>query len=100
MAILVRGASHLVRSGIEERDASVRAGALGAMTLVFKGSLLSAPGLSEDAERDFPEVAVQLLSRLKPRTGDVILIVTADNLENTEQAARAAVLSLLRTESS
>ncbi len=100
VAILVRGASHLVRSGIEERDASVRAGALGAMTLIFKGGLLSVPGLSEDAEKDFPGVAAQLLSHFKPRIGDAILIVAADSLAIAEQAARAAVLSLLRTERS
>lgn len=97
IAILVHEASHLVRSGIEERDASVKAGALGAMTLVFNGGLLSIPGLSENAEKDFPAITSQLLSRFKPRSGDVLLIVAADNVTIAELAIRAAVFSLLRT---
>jgi len=96
VAILVRGASRLVRSGIEERDASIRVGALGAMTFVFKDNTFSVPGLSDNAEKDFPEITVQLLDRFHASEGDVILIVAADCSMRAEQAVRAAALNLLR----
>ena len=96
MAILVINASQLVRSGIEERDVSIRAGALGAMTLIFKNNTLRAPGLSNDAGQDFPEITDQLLGKFQPAEGDVILIVAADGLAVAEQAVRAAALSLFR----
>lgn len=97
MAILARGASKLVRSGIEERDASIRAGALGAMTLIFKDNTFSVPGLSDNAEEDFPKVTAQLLDRFQTSEGDAILIVAADSSVTAEQAVRAAALNLLRS---
>ncbi len=97
VAILVRKASHLVRSGIEERDASIRAGALGAMTLVYSNNVLSVPGLSDDSEKDFPGITSQLLGHFQLGEGDVFLIVAADNLAVAELAVRAAALSLLRS---
>ncbi len=100
VAILARNASQLVRSGIEERDASIRAGALGAMTLIFKDNALSVPGLSEDAEKDFPEITAQLLDKFQPNESDAILIVASDSSVSAEQAVRAAALSLFRSRSS
>lgn len=98
VVILVREASHLVRSGIEERDATIRAGALGAMTLVYSNKKLSIPGLSDDSEKDFPKIASQLLGHFQPCEGDVFLIAAADNLTVAELAVRAAALSILRSE--
>ena len=98
VVILVREASRLVRSGIEERDASIRAGALGAMTLVYSDKILSVPGLSDDSEKDFPEITSQLLGHFQPGEGDVFLIAAADTLTVAELAVRAAALSLLRSE--
>jgi hypothetical protein len=97
VVILVRGASPLVRSGIEERDASIRAGALGAMTLVYRNRILSVPGLCIDSKKDFPEMTSQLLSQFQPSEGDVFLIVAADSVAVAELAVRAAALSLLRS---
>jgi len=98
-AILVRGVSHLVDSGIEERDASVRAGALGAVTLLFKEGTLSIPGLSEDAQKEFPLIADELLKNLDPKEGDVILVVAADTPHIAEKAVRATALYLLSDDS-
>lgn len=97
VVILVRKASYLVRSGIEERDAAIRAGALGAMTLVYSNNVLSVPGLSDDSEKDFPEITSQLLGHFQPGEGDVFLIVAADSLAVAELAVRAAAFSLLRS---
>ena len=54
VAILLKNKSSRVRSGIEQRDSSIRAGAAGATTYVIKGSSFRCRGRQWTARRTFP----------------------------------------------
>jgi len=95
-ALLVRRAGHHVRDGVEQRDAALKAGALGATTLVFDGERLTLPGMQEIPSRA-EEVYDLLLSRLNPRKGDAIIIGTAVDILSAELGAKTAALELLKS---
>jgi hypothetical protein len=96
-AVLVKGASAGVSLGIEQRDAALMAGALGATTLVYDGESLLMPGTSEELD---PETRRLILASLSPREGDVIVIGTSDDQHLAELGAKAAVLKLLDSSTS
>jgi len=89
-AILVRGAAVRVDKGIEQRDAALVAGGMGATTLVMSGSGLELP---------FPgtvpsSVAARLLELLPAREDDVIIVGTAAHGWAAKRACVAAALTL------
>ncbi len=94
VAIIVRSAADRVGRGIEQRDSAIRAGARGAMTLVYKGGRLLMPGIS-DVSTEYPDFAERVLEQLHPNDYDVIIIVGADNRLEAENGAIAAALVTL-----
>ena len=92
-AVLVRGASGRVGLGIEQRDAALIAGAMGATTLVFVGGGLLMPGTSEEVD---PETRRLILARISPGEGDAIIIGSSDDPYLAELGAKSAALELLR----
>jgi len=94
-AVLVRGEARNVRLGINQRDEAVRAGARGAMILVFEQGKLRMPGVSEDVSVDFPELFEEVMSVLEPKEGDVVVVAFADSDLIAEYGALAAALSFL-----
>ena len=95
-ALLVRRAAHRIRSGVEQRDAALKAGALGATTLIFDGEKLTFPGMQEIQPRT-EEVYDLLLSELNPKKGDTIIIGTAVDILSAELGAKTAALELLKS---
>lgn len=95
-AVLVRGAAHRIRGGVEQRDAALKAGALGATTLVFDGERFTLPSMQEALPKA-EEVYDLLLLKLKPRKGDVIIIGTASDSLSAELGAKTAALELLKS---
>ncbi len=93
-AVLVRGAGENVRNGIEQRDAAMMAGAMGATTLVYEDGRLQMPGMEMDVA---PSVLRHLLESLRPRGGDAIIIGSAKELLAAEIGAKSAALKLLET---
>lgn len=91
-AVLVRGAASRVRSGVEQRDAALMAGAKGATTLLYDGARFQMPGMGAALDPPFTGF---LTERLKPEAGDVVIIGTADSLAAAEIGAKAAALELL-----
>jgi len=95
-ALLVRKSSGRVRSGLEQRDSSIRAGASGATTYVFKNSRFEVPGSSRDAEKDFPtEAWAKLRQGLEPENGDVVIVCGSDEKQTSLIGAITAALTLL-----
>jgi DNA-binding MarR family transcriptional regulator len=92
-AVLVRGASAKVILGIEQRDAALIAGALGATTLICEGGGLLIPGTSEELD---PETRRLILARLSPGEGDAIIIGSSGDPYLAELGAKTAALELLR----
>ena len=94
-AILIKNRGHKVKSGVEQRDAAVMAGAKGATTIVLKKGCLNLPSVSNNVSKDFPEAANQLVQLLEPEENDVIIIGSAANLGKAEYGALAAAWTLL-----
>lgn len=99
MAVLVKDAADSVKYGLEQRDAAIKAGALGATTLVFRNNRLTMPGVSEDIFRNTQSIHDVLAAKLKPEEDDVIIIGTANNKRTAEFAAKTAALKLLKSKS-
>jgi hypothetical protein len=91
---LVRNQGHELKSGIEQRDAAVMAGAKNATTMVLKGGKLVIPSVPNDLAKEFPRAANQMKT-LQPKEMDVIVIMGADSSEKTEYGALAAAWTLL-----
>ena len=91
-------AAHLIRSGLEQRDAAIKVGALGATTLVFSHNKLTMPGVNEDIFKGIQPVYDTLITELKPRENDVIIIGSATEIRSAEYGAKAAAFELLKTE--
>jgi len=91
-AVLVKGVTSQVKSGIEQRDSALMAGAKGATTLVYRGNQFHVPGVDVT-----PSVLLvrELICRLKPEEGDVVIIGTADSILKAELGAKSAALELL-----
>jgi hypothetical protein len=102
-AVLLNQASFAINSGLEQRDASIKVGALGATTLLYKDYKFIMPGTisySLDRNDDFMEkkeegsnIAKFLIEILQPKDNDVIIIGSDDdNLRTAEFGAKNAAL--------
>lgn len=94
-AVLAKNCGHKIRSGIEQRDAAVRMGAKGAITMVFRDGRLIIPSVSDDFARDFPNTAEKIVKLLQLEENDVVVISGADTLDLAEHGIAAATWTLL-----
>lgn len=95
-AVLVKNSSGRVKTGLEQRDSSIKAGASGATTYVFKNSRFEVPGSSRNAEKDFPtEAWAKLREGLELENGDVVIICGSDEKQTSLVGAITAALTLL-----
>lgn len=100
VAILVRDVARAVKKGVEQRDTAIKAGALGATTLIFSRNKLTMPSMEEeDTFKGIPSMREILLSRLCPEENDVILIGSGENKRIAEIGAKMAAFELLKSES-
>ena len=97
VAVLVRGGTEDVGSGIEQRDAAIKAGADGATTIVVKGGRLIVP-TDYDLDRENPDLASSIRDLFELKDGDVIIVGSATSRKIAEEGALAAALELLRTQ--
>jgi len=94
-AFLVKNSGHKVKSGIEQRDAAIMAGAKRAVIIVSKEQHLTIDSVSNNLEKEFPAAARQILQTVHPEDNDVIIIVSAGIPNKAKQGAFAASWSLL-----
>jgi len=95
VAVQIRGVGNQVRTGLEQRDAAIIAGAKGATTLVFMGKKLTLPNMSDDISNDFPVAFRQITTLLKLRENDAVVIGSADTWSRAEYGALAAAWTLI-----
>jgi hypothetical protein len=93
--ILVKGAANRIKSGIEQRDAAVRAGANGAVTLVVKRGELVMPPPARPITREQESVARAIKEAFEPHENDVIIIAGGDSEQFAEKGAMAAAWILM-----
>jgi len=96
VAILVKNATDAVRGGVEQRDAAIKIGALGATTLIYRRGRLSMPVVDEDVFQHDPTVRYVLISKFKLQENDVIIIGSANDKPTAALGAIAATLETLR----
>lgn len=89
--VLVRGGAHMVRYGVEQRDAALLAGARGATTLILMGGDLHAPSLESRVD---PELR-RAIMELEPVDGDAVVIGSADTALGAEVGAYSAAYTLI-----
>ncbi len=94
-AILVKGLAKDVGSGIEQRDAAIKIGALGATTLVFRDDKLFTSDKSYDIPIKDQKLTFVLVEKLQPENGDVIIIASAENKKIADLAAKRAALETI-----
>jgi len=95
VAVLVKDMAREVRTGVEQRDTALKAGASGATTLVFSRSKLVMPTSKEDVFKGISSLHNMLVSKLDPEENDVIIIGCGENRRLAEQGAIMAALKLL-----
>jgi hypothetical protein len=83
-----------VKSGMEQRDQAIKAGADGATTVVVNGDRLTVP-VDFDLDKGRPETAWALRRLFDLSDGDVIIIGTSVSLQRAEEGAMAAAFELL-----
>ncbi len=99
IAVLVKGVADRVHRGLEQRDTAIKAGALGATTLIFQHKRLTMPSMeTEELLKSLPEVHAMLLSKLNPEENDAIIIGSGKNKTSAEMGAKMAALELLKRE--
>jgi hypothetical protein len=94
VAVRVRGRSKRVSLGIEQRDAAVKAGAVGATTVIIVGGRLVVPP-DYDLDEERPEQASELRGAFTFNEGDVIVIGTGPTYDRAEDGALAAAFEMI-----
>jgi len=100
-SVIVRGKASKVKKGIEQRDAAIRAGATGALTVEFVANKFKIPSVDEktgpvDCEAMGPSNPwTEIRNRTDPRNGDVVIVSWADDRLLAEEGALSAALTLL-----
>ncbi|AFU57611.1 hypothetical protein Ngar_c06680 [Candidatus Nitrososphaera gargensis Ga9.2] len=101
-AVLLKNLSFAVKSGIEQRDAAVKMGAIGATTLSFKDSKFVMPMDSSgyDSLEKEPNIRKLLVEKLKPEEEDIVIIGSANDSSRTAELAakNAALVTLVNHE--
>ncbi|MDE1811678.1 MAG: DUF4443 domain-containing protein [Thaumarchaeota archaeon] len=91
-AVLLKNMAYNIKSGIEQRDAAIKAGAVGATTLICKNERLVLPGTGEDLMRNDQKIHSLIMEKLLPEQNDVIIIGSSQNKKIAEMAAKSAAL--------
>lgn len=91
-AVLLKNMAYNIKSGIEQRDAAIKAGAVGATTLICKNERLVLPGTGEDLMRNDQKIHLLIMEKLAPEQNDVIIIGSSQNKKIAEMAAKSAAL--------
>jgi hypothetical protein len=93
--VLVKGAANRIKSGIEQRDTAVRAGADGAVTFVVKhGELVMPPPAGPVTKRQAKDTR-EIEEAFQPQENDAIIIAGGDSEQNAEEGAMAAAWTLI-----
>ncbi|UZE92386.1 MAG: hypothetical protein IB616_00785 [Methanosarcinales archaeon] len=92
-AILIRGAAKLIKSGMEQRDAAISVGTMGATTILFDKDGPRVPTITAD-ENMRTRLRV-LCEDMKMEKGDVLVIGTGKTEEEAERATWAAAYAVL-----
>lgn len=75
----IRGGARAIRSGIEQRDAAIKAGALGAITVIFHDGKFFLPPDRFDLSKKNPDITERFRQEFQLSEGDVLVMGSAED---------------------
>jgi Mn-dependent DtxR family transcriptional regulator len=94
-AVMVRASGKNVKRGIEQRDAALRAGAEGAVTILVQNREYVMPAEPEETLTSLDPLVLKLESCFHPRDNDVLIIAGAQERNLAHFGAMAAAFTLI-----
>lgn len=94
-AINVRGRSEKIRRGIEQRDAAVKAGANGALTVIYSSGKFRIPPVDTEGEATTTLEPWATIRSMGVKERDALIISGSRDLLSAEYGALSAALSIL-----
>ncbi len=92
-AVLIKGAANMIKSGMEQRDAAISAGTMGATTILLDEDDPRIPMFTADGRM---QARTRVLCEdMKMEKGDVLVIGTGETEKEAERAAWAAAYTVL-----
>lgn len=92
-AILLKKLASAINIGIEQRDAAIKVGGIGATTLLFRKGKFMMPTANIDSLRKEPQIYRLLIEELNPKDGDVVIIASSEKDRRiAELSAKSAAL--------
>ena len=97
VAVKVKGGAEKVNTGMEQRDAAIKAGARGAITITVREGSIIIPGFGPDVDvrEKYPDDAVKLIKILEADDGDAIIIGSEILRQKADEAAWLGASTLL-----
>ncbi|HYW00841.1 MAG TPA: DUF4443 domain-containing protein [Candidatus Acidoferrum sp.] len=90
----MRDGARSVRSGIEQRDAAIRAGAAGAITVIYHDGMLLLPPDGFDLSEKNRSIAERLRKEFELLEGDALVIGSGDDKWKAVEDVLAAAETL------
>jgi hypothetical protein len=91
--ILLKKLGSAINIGIEQRDAAIKVGGIGATTLLFRKGKFMMPTANIDSLRKEPQIHRLLIEELNPKDGDVVIIASSEKDRRiAELSAKSAAL--------
>jgi len=94
-AILLKELGDEIGTGIEQRDAAIKIGGIGATTIIYQEKKFLMPDRNQDSLRKDPKLKQQILENMSPKENDVIIVASSDNKKNANLAAKSAALETI-----
>lgn len=94
-AFIIRGKSHSVKLGIEQRDAAIKAGASGVLTIMFSKDQFLIPVEGTNCEPTKPSEPWMTIRKSSPQDGDVVIISGASDSQQAEKGGWSAAMTFL-----
>lgn len=94
-AVLVRANARKVKHGIEQRDAAIKSGATGALTVLYSKGKFRIPFENTDCEGQYPAEFWRTIRSSGPKQGDVVIISCGSNDLDAEYGALSAALTII-----
>jgi hypothetical protein len=90
----IRGGAHSVYSGIEQRDAAIKAGASGAITVIFLGDRFLLPPDNFNLSKKNADIADRFRQEFRLSEGDVLVIGCANDRWRAVEGVLGAAATL------
>lgn len=97
-AFLVQNVGNKVKSGIEQRDAAIIAGARSASVIVLKKKHFTIQSVSENLQKDYPKAVEVILKNFSPKDNDAIVVAEGSSTMKAMSGAFSASWSLIDNE--